>query len=329
MAGQGDGPRLQVLLVEDRPDDVRAVAVACRDLSQPVDLTVASTVAEARAKLAAHAFDVVLLDGALAQLAGADAVEALAAADFAVPCVALTPSYDGDLAGELLGAGADDWLALEELTSRMLARVVGYAMERHQLALQASELAHVDELTGLLNDRGLRAALRQHLALAVRDARPLAVVVIDVDDMQSINDTLGWDTGDQVLETVGDLMRRTFRVSDVLARLHEDQFAVVLCGNGHLGVEAAIERLIATLEMYAEAHVLPYTLSVSVGWTVAQPDARLTVDAVLAAAQAHLVADPEGVEWSTGDDAAALPEPRPAAEDAAADAEVPRRSAAG
>ena len=274
--------KLQVLLVEDRHDAARAVAVACRDLTLPVELTAVSDIESARARLQTGDYDVVLLEAQMAGMPGVRAMTELRDVGRSVPFVALTPTYDADLAQDFLDAGADDWLSLaDEMNCRMLARVMGHAIERHHLWQAVREHTHIDSLTGVLNERGFRHAVRQQLALAARDMRPLAVLVLDVDRMQEINNEYGWNEGDRVLETVADVVRRTFRVSDIVGRTADDEFAVLLCGNGFRDVDAGVSRVMANLDLYAEALVLPYSLTVSVGWTVTQPERALEVDEVL------------------------------------------------
>ncbi|MCU1676781.1 MAG: hypothetical protein JWM93_1539 [Frankiales bacterium] len=286
--------KLQVLLVEDRQDAARAVAVACRDLTIPVELTAVYDVESARQRLTTGDFDVVLLEAGIAAMPGIRALTELRDVGRSVPFVVLTPTYDPDLAQDFLDAGADDWLSLsDELTSRMLARVISHAIERHHLWRAVQENTHIDSLTGILNDRGFRHAVRQHLALAARDLRPLAMLVLDVDRMQEINDEYGWDEGDRVLETVADVVRRTFRVSDVVGRTGDDEFAILLCGNGFRDVEAGVSRVTANLDLYAEAQVLPYSLSISVGWSVTQPERAHGVDEVLDHARSELAANVE------------------------------------
>ncbi|MDQ1682349.1 MAG: two-component system, cell cycle response regulator [Frankiaceae bacterium] len=284
--------KLQVLLVEDRQEAARAVAVACRDLTVPVELTAVYDIASARARLETGDYDVVLLETEMAAMPGIRALTELRGVGRSVPFVALTHTYDADLAQDFLDAGADDWLSLaDEMNCRMLARVIGHAIERHHLWQAVKEHTHVDALTGILNERGFRHAVRQQLALAARDLRPLAVLVIDVDRMQEINNEYGWDEGDRVLETVADVVRRTFRVSDIVGRTGDDEFAVLLCGNGFRDVDAGVSRVLANLDLYAEALVLPYSLTVSVGWTVTQPEQALAVDEVLDHARSELQAN--------------------------------------
>lgn len=88
-------------------------------------------------------------------------------------------------------------------------------------------LAETDALTGLLNRRGLQAAMPPLLAKA-RPDRLMALYLIDLDGFKQINDRLGHDAGDAVLVEVGVRLRRHLRESDVTARTGGDEFVVLV-----------------------------------------------------------------------------------------------------
>lgn len=102
---------------------------------------------------------------------------------------------------------------------------------RHlMLARQDAEReAHTDPLTGILNRRGLLAALRQ--MLNPRDGQPFAVVHLDLDNFKQVNDRLGHPVGDQLLKEVARILGRMTRSHDHAARLGGDEFVLVLGGN--------------------------------------------------------------------------------------------------
>ncbi|WP_380165508.1 putative bifunctional diguanylate cyclase/phosphodiesterase [Jannaschia sp. R86511] len=99
-----------------------------------------------------------------------------------------------------------------------------------QLHGDLAQQARVDELTGLPN----RAALHEHaerlIERAVRDGRPLTVLMVDLDRFKLINDTLGHAWGDALLREVGPRLGGGLREGDVLARLGGDEFAALLPG---------------------------------------------------------------------------------------------------
>ena len=105
--------------------------------------------------------------------------------------------------------------------------------KRAELALQESVAllrhhAHSDPLTGLPNRLQFEEKLREAVASADRHGRPFAVLFLDLDGFKAINDDLGHASGDIVLIAVARRLRRSLRASDVLARLHGDEFVVIL-----------------------------------------------------------------------------------------------------
>jgi diguanylate cyclase (GGDEF)-like protein len=100
--------------------------------------------------------------------------------------------------------------------------------QQHRIQ-QLENLALTDELTGLVNRRGLMTALRRELAAAVRD--PLArgiLVLCDLDGFKQINDTHGHLAGDAYLQSVAEALVGEVRSSDIVARIGGDEFAVLL-----------------------------------------------------------------------------------------------------
>ncbi len=97
-------------------------------------------------------------------------------------------------------------------------------------ALQAAlrEQATRDPLTGLFNRRHLNDALPAMLALARRDAQPLAVAVLDLDHFKAVNDQLGHDAGDQVLVAFAQLLASSSRKSDLVCRWGGEEFCLVM-----------------------------------------------------------------------------------------------------
>jgi diguanylate cyclase len=97
--------------------------------------------------------------------------------------------------------------------------------QRDNALLQA--LAHTDPLTGLLNRRGLDAALATALQ-AARPGQPTAVFLLDLDGFKAINDDLGHEVGDALLVAVGARLRSQVRAGDAVARPGGDEFVVVV-----------------------------------------------------------------------------------------------------
>ncbi len=114
----------------------------------------------------------------------------------------------------------------------VVARVVIVIAEVQRLS-RSNALAESDELTGLLNRRGLY--LRLDAELSAVPARPLALLLLDLDRFKEVNDTLGHQAGDKLLMTVGERLR-TCLPGAGLARLGGDEFVALVPG----GVDAAL-----------------------------------------------------------------------------------------
>jgi diguanylate cyclase (GGDEF)-like protein/PAS domain S-box-containing protein len=126
-------------------------------------------------------------------------------------------------------------------------------------------LATRDELTGLHNRRGFMALAEQQLALAHRSGEGCLLFYFDLNDFKRINDTSGHQVGDEALVEVAQVLRDTFRQSDIVARLGGDEFVGLAVRGSRETVDAIHERLRRRLAV-ANAHVpRRYTLSLSVG----------------------------------------------------------------
>ena len=154
---------------------------------------------------------------------------------------------------------------------------------------QFQEMAFRDALTGLRNRRSFEERLEEECA-RVRRGRDyrFAVVVVDVDDFKSINDTLGHATGDEVLRAVAQLMKSNVRTVDLCYRIGGDEFAVVLPDTDYRGAQIVIDRLRDGADpAYAS---LPVPVGLSLGAAGCPPEDPDT-DSVVAAADRAMYAD--------------------------------------
>ena len=135
--------------------------------------------------------------------------------------------------------------------------------KRAEAALQS--LSFVDELTGLYNRRGFLAVTETHLASIRRNHKVPVILYTDLDGLKEINDSLGHHEGDRALKKTAEILKETFRSSDILARLGGDEFVVLAAIDTDERAESLTMRLQEKLDEANARGSRPYNLSLSVG----------------------------------------------------------------
>ncbi len=119
--------------------------------------------------------------------------------------------------------------------------------ERREAEQQIQRLANYDALTGLPNRNLFHDRFSHAIDRAKRRGHQLALLFIDLNDFKIINDTLGHDAGDQVLQHAAEAMQRVARDEDTVARLSGDEFVVLMEASEPLEIPVAVQRLLEAL----------------------------------------------------------------------------------
>ena len=143
-------------------------------------------------------------------------------------------------------AGAVMRLELHIVPSPQQAELKAAVEEQRRVADRAVRRASEDELTGLARRWRFDEALDRQVAHVARHGTPAALLLVDVDGLKRINDTLGHQAGDRTLRHVAAAIHHETRQTDLAARIGGDEFAIILLEAGEAEAAAAAARILAT-----------------------------------------------------------------------------------
>jgi diguanylate cyclase (GGDEF)-like protein len=247
-------PRGDVLVVDD-DELARAHLVSVLTLAG-YQVHSAGTGAQALLMLSVRPCQIVVTDWEMPELDGPGLCRALRLrdGDCYTYVLMLTVRDTADDVLAALGAGADEYLVKGAPSEQLLARVeVGGRISRfaHVRPLRPTEnrrLTVVDLLTGAYNRLFLRDFLPRELARARRYGHPLAILRCEIDDFEKINDCLGQEAADDVLQALVSRSRAVLRESvDWMARTGGEEFVVVLPETSLAGASRVAQKLRQTL----------------------------------------------------------------------------------
>ncbi|MBI4543581.1 MAG: GGDEF domain-containing response regulator [Gemmatimonadetes bacterium] len=280
-----EGEALKILLAEDDAEDARQLEEALEeDVARPFLLVRARNLLEALSRLRKKSFDVILLDLTLPNGDGVDMISRVQGEAPDVPVVVLTRLEDEQTAIRALKGGAQDYLVKGKVNGELLFRSSRYAIERHRLLAELRALSLVDELTAVYNRRGFLTLVQQQLKVAHRQKRTMLLFFADLDGVKRINDTFGHAEGDRALVDAAELLKQTFRESDIVARLGGDEFAVFAIESTPDSAQIMMNRLERNLAAHNAEPVRPYPMSISMGIAVYDPASPTSVDDLLSRA---------------------------------------------
>jgi diguanylate cyclase (GGDEF)-like protein len=245
----------------------------------------------------------VLLDWVLPDLDGIELCQRIRQAGSSGPYVyviLLTSNEGRQNMLDAMQAGADDYLVKPfdelELKARLLVgkRILDLQEELVSARESMRHAATHDSLTGLMNRGEIVGMLQRELGRAIRERKPVGVILGDVDHFKSVNDTLGHLFGDEALREIGRRLRAQLRVYDGVGRYGGEEFLMILpnCDlpNTLLRANELHEIVAATPVVYSGEERL---ITMSMGVAVSARDGKNEVEALLNQADAGLYAAKE------------------------------------
>jgi two-component system, cell cycle response regulator len=264
---------LEVLVVDDSSVYRKLVEQVLS--AEPYALRFARNGAEALSLFFEHSPCIVITDWMMPDFSGVELCQRIRAENSRAYTyiILMTSNTEKENLVKALGAGADDYLTKPFDPGEMLARIgVGRRIiELHrELAAKTQKLeeaARTDPLTGLPNRRAIEDWATKQLRGAARHGFRLWVVLGDIDNFKTINDTFGHEAGDIVLRAFADVLRKNTRASDICGRLGGDEFLLVLTHVQEDNIELTVNRFreqFAALEFQFEGQTVSITASFGV-----------------------------------------------------------------
>ncbi len=150
-----------------------------------------------------------------------------------------------------------------------------------------------DELTHLYNRRGFFILLEQQIRIAKRNKEKVFLFIVDLDNFKKINDDCGHSEGDRILKETANILKKTFRESDIIARMGGDEYAALSTDNNHQNAEGMVNRLKDNIHLYNDRSNNHYTLSISAGFACYDAQNPCSIDKVIAEADKRMYEDKE------------------------------------
>ncbi len=180
-----------------------------------------------------------------------------------VPILFLSADRDGETVHRLYQVGADDYIHKPVTEPELVTRIFN-RLERIQLL---RTIAETDPLTGVANRSQSTKELHRYLRLANTHQQPLCLAILELDDFKRINDRMGHEMGDRILQRLGMILRQKFRSDDVVARWGGEEFVIGMYG---MTQQDGVRRLAEVLqairsEVFLMSSHAPFQVTCSAG----------------------------------------------------------------
>ncbi len=238
--------KAKVMVVDDDP----ILLAIVRSLLEPwgLNVTTLANPLQFWEVLEATAPDLLILDIEMPQIGGLELCQIVRNDSrwSGLPVLFLTSHTDAAIVNQVFAVGADDFVNKPIVGPELVTRIIN-RLERIRFL---RNLAETDPLTKLANRQKSVQDLNTFLHLAERQNQCFCLAVLDLDHFKQVNDHHGHAAGDEVLSYVGQLLRRSFRAEDVLARWGGEEFVIALYGMTKQEGVQRLAKLLKSLRQY-------------------------------------------------------------------------------
>ena len=259
---------IRALLIEDSLDVARLIREELKDIPYSnIDIEVADRLKDGIDIIKGGDVDVILLDLSLPDSQGYNTFVRAHVHASQIPIVVLSGNSDEVLAIKTIQAGAQDFLVKGELDAEVLVRSIYYAIERQKIMNEFRSMLLFDRLTGLHNRRGLMTLAEQQMSISRREKQGLIIIFIDLNSRQFRDNIKDYSEGDIVLIETANIIKKTFRGSDIIGRIDSEEFAVVPIGANRDSTRIMDDRLMENVQIFNTINDNGFELSMNTGMT--------------------------------------------------------------
>lgn len=224
---------LRALVVEDSDDDTALLLHELRRAGYDITHSRVETAESMSRELASQTWDIVFSDFSMPRFNAFAALKMLHSTELDLPFIIVSGTIGEDRAVTAMKAGAHDYILKGSLKRLVPAverelREARMRQQRRQAEETIHRLAYTDPITGLPNRTKFRELVQDAVQTSLKENHSLALLLTDLNNFKDVNDTLGHDRGDSLLQQVGQRMRRVLFAPDVVARLGGDEFGILL-----------------------------------------------------------------------------------------------------
>jgi len=242
---QVDSTQARVMVVDDDPQ----ILATLRRLLEPWGIKV-TTLEEPQQfweTLEATQPDLLILDIKMPQVSGVELCQVVRNDSRwgGLPILVLTAYTDADTVNQVFSVGVDDFVSKPIVGPELVTRIIN-RLERIKLL---RNLAETDPIARVSNRYKSTQDLEKFLSKAQHHTQPLCLAILDLDRFKQINDRYSHATGDAVLRRVGELLLRSFRGEDVVARWGGDEFVIGMYGMTKCDGQQRLMEVLDTLRL--------------------------------------------------------------------------------
>lgn len=274
---------LKLLVVDDDDVDRERIRRMLDLTGLEAEVEEVSNVSDSLRVLEHNSFDCIIVDYRLGSEDGLDLLTQIRTSlELKSAVIMITGLGDEDVAAEALRLGASDYLTKGQLKAPQLLSAVLDAVHRNDAENRLRELAHYDDLTGLVSRHLLLDRLQQEIANIGRTGKKAALAFLDLDDFKPVNDNHGHKAGDVVLVEIASRLKNAVRTGDTVSRLGGDEFVLLLSEvTNSSECEDLLSRILLILNVPIRINQIDaIRVSASIGVTIISED-TLDADTVL------------------------------------------------